>query len=177
VNWILFLINVLLFAYPLDGGRLFQAILWPRYGYRQAMLVSVVVGFIFMFAVCIYSLADNEVFALGLAMVIFVGCRHQWILLETGGEESVFGYDFSQGYTSLERDQPGAVRRRRPNFWQRWLQRRAARKLQRELETREAEERRMDELLEKIQREGKQALTDEEHRFLKRVADKYRNRQ
>jgi hypothetical protein len=89
----------------------------------------------------------------------------------------VFGYDFSQGYTSLERDEPPPPRKRRPNFWQRWLQRRAARKLQAEAERREAEERRMDELLEKIQREGKQALTDEENRFLKRVADKYRNRQ
>jgi hypothetical protein len=35
----------------------------------------------------------------------------------------------------------------------------------------------MDELLDKIQRQGKQSLTEEENRFLKRVADKYRNRQ
>jgi Zn-dependent protease len=178
VNWILLLINVLLVAYPLDGGRMFQALLWwLRDSYRSAMHVAVVVGFLFMFVVGIFSLAANEVFALGLAMIIFAGCRQQWILLETGGEESLFGYDFSQGYTSLERDQPPPPRKRRPNFWQRWLQGRAARKLQRELETRKAEEKRMDELLEKIQREGKQSLTDEENRFLKRVADKYRNRQ
>ena len=43
-------------------------------------------------------------------------------------------------------------------------------------ERQEADERRMDQLLEKIQREGRQSLTDEENRFLKRVADKYRNR-
>jgi Zn-dependent protease len=178
VNWVLFLLNVFVFAYPMDGGRIFQSMLWPRWGYRQATLAAVVVSFIFMFAIGVFSLAANEVFALALAIFIFSSARQQWILLETGGEESVFGYDFSQGYTSLERDQPPpAPRKRRPNFWQRWLQRRAARKLQRELETREAEEKRMDELLEKIQREGKQSLTDEENRFLKRVADKYRNRQ
>jgi hypothetical protein len=57
------------------------------------------------------------------------------------------------------------------------MQRRAARKLQRELEQREAEERRMDELLEKVQRDGLQALSDEERRFLTRVSAKYRNRQ
>ena len=34
----------------------------------------------------------------------------------------------------------------------------------------------MDQLLEKIQRQGKAALTDEERRFLKRVSDRYRNR-
>jgi hypothetical protein len=49
--------------------------------------------------------------------------------------------------------------------------------LQREQEQREAEERRMDELLAKVQREGMNSLTDEEKRFLKRVSDRYRNRQ
>ena len=44
------------------------------------------------------------------------------------------------------------------------------------METREADERRLDELLEKIQKLGKNALTDEEHRFMKRVSDRYRNR-
>jgi hypothetical protein len=35
----------------------------------------------------------------------------------------------------------------------------------------------MDELLEKVQRQGLAALTDEERRFLTRVSAKYRNRQ
>jgi hypothetical protein len=112
---------------------------------------------------------------LGLAIFIYISCRQQWIILETGGEEALFGYDFSQGYTSLERDQP-PPRRREPSFYQRWKQRRAARKLQREQEQRESEERRMDELLQKVQQEGLHSLTDEERRFLTRVSAKYRNR-
>src|SRR5262249_39571092 len=107
---------------------------------------------------------------------IFILGRAQWIRLETGGEESMYG-DFSQGYTSLERDHDAPPQRKRQSWFQRWLQKRAARKLQREQEQREAEERRMDELLEKIAREGKQSLTDEEQRFLTRVSAKYRNRQ
>jgi hypothetical protein len=83
------------------------------------------------------------------------------------------GYDFSQGYTSLEREAPP---RRRPSFWQRWLQKRAAERLRRELAEREGEENRMDMLLEKVQREGLQALTDEERRFLTRVSARYRNK-
>jgi Zn-dependent protease len=177
VNWFLLLLNVLLMAFPLDGGRMLQALLWPRMGFRQSMLTAIFIGFLFMIGVGVWSLWQNEVLLLCLALFIYVECKRQWIILETGGEESVFGYDFSQGYTSLEKDQPAiAPRRRRPNLFQRWWQRRAARKLQREQERQQAEERRMDELLEKIQREGKAALTDEEHRFLKRVADKYRNR-
>ena len=34
----------------------------------------------------------------------------------------------------------------------------------------------MDEILDKLHREGRAALTDEEHRFLVRVSAKYRNR-
>jgi stage IV sporulation protein FB len=176
LNYFLFLFNVVLLAYPMDGGRLLQQVLWPRMGYRRATLTAVFVGFVFMFGMGIWALAANEVLLLGLAVFIFVSCRQQWLLLENGGEDALFGYDFSQGYTSLERDQPPPPRRKRPNFFQRWLQRRAARKLQLEAERQEAEERRMDQLLEKIQREGRQSLTDEENRFLKRVADKYRNR-
>ena len=176
VNWFLFLLNVLLLGYPLDGGRLFQSIVWKYTGYRQATLAAVFAGFVTMFIVGLFAIIQEELLALCLAIMIYVACRQQWIILETGGEEGLFGYDFSQGYTSLERDQPAAPPRRRQSWWQRWQRRRAARKLQQEQEKREYEERRMDELLEKVQREGLPALTDEERRFMKRVSDRYRNR-
>ena len=177
VNWILFLLNVLLIGFPMDGGRLFQCLLWPRLGFREATRVAIGAGFIVVLIVGVYAIVkqDNGTLFLLLALFIYVTCRQQLIVLETGGEESLFGYDFSQGYTSLERDQPAA--RRRPGFFKRWLQKRAALRLQREQETRENEERRMDELLEKVQREGLQALSDEERRFLTRVSARYRNRQ
>jgi stage IV sporulation protein FB len=131
-----------------------------------------------MVIIGLFGIVANEAMWLMLAVFIYVTCRQKWFVLETGGEEPMFGYDFSQGYTSLERDQPAAAppRRKRPNFVQRWLQRRAQRKAQRQQETREAEARRMDELLEKVQQHGLQALTDEEHRFLTRVSARYRNR-
>ena len=39
-----------------------------------------------------------------------------------------------------------------------------------------AEERRMDEILDKLYREGRAALSDEENRFLVRVSARFRNR-
>jgi hypothetical protein len=141
-------------------------------------LASVYAGFIAAIVLMVCAVVGNELLALALAICIFFACRMQWIMLEGGGEDALLGYDFSQGYTSLERDQPAPRRRRRrPNFWQRWWQRRVQRKLQRQQEQREAEERRMDELLAKVQQKGLQSLSDEERRFLKRVSDKYRNRQ
>src|SRR5439155_27152258 len=147
LNWILLLLN-LLPGFPLDGGRLVQCFLWPRLGFREATRLAIGAGFVTMLIIGVYAIVKEETLFLLLALFIYATCRQQFILLETGGEESLFGYDFSQGYTSLERDHP--PRRRRPNFVQRWLQRRAARKVQREQEQRESEERRMDELLEKV---------------------------
>jgi Zn-dependent protease len=172
VNWVLFLLN-LLPAFPLDGGRLAQCLLWPWYGFRQATLFAIFIGFVTMLLIGIAAIAWNEVLPLLLAAFIYLTCRHQWIILETGGEESLFGYDFSQGYTSLEGEAP--PRRRRPNFWQRWKQKRALQKRLREQERRQAEELRMDELLDKVHREGLNALTEEERRFLKRVSDQKRH--
>jgi Zn-dependent protease len=176
INWVLLLLN-LLPGFPLDGGRILQSILWARGEYRQATAYAVTTGFVVMFAIGVYAMWVESVWAILLAMFIYMSCNRQWYLLETGGEESVFGYDFSQGYTSLERDQqPTTTRPKKPNFIQRWLQRRAARRLQREQEEREAEERRLDELLEKVKDNGVQSLTDEERRFLTRVSSRYKNR-
>ncbi len=177
VSWLGFLLNVLLLAFPLDGGRMFQAVMWHYVGYRQGTQYAIFAGFFMMIAVILFSFVVNDVMPLFLAWFIYENCKQQWLILETGGEDSLFGYDFSQGYTSLERDHPPPVVEKKPGFFQRWLQRRAEKKRQREQERQEADERRMDELLDKIQRQGKEALTDEEHRFLKRVAERYKNRQ
>ena len=175
VNWAQLLFNVLLACFPLDGGRMLQSALWPSLGYRQATLFVIYAGFVFTVVVGLVSIVYEEILVFCLAAFIYFSCRAQLFILETGGEEGLFGYDFSQGYTSLERDQPRMTAKKK-SWWKRWRDNRAAQKLQREIETREAEERRMDELLDKLHRLGNSALTDEERRFMKRVSDRYRNR-
>jgi stage IV sporulation protein FB len=175
INWVLFLLNVLLVCFPMDGGRMLQSALWPSLGYRQATLAVVYSGFVFTIVVGLISIVYNEIFVFALAFFIYFSCRNQLFILETGGEEGLFGYDFSQGYASLEREAP-RLTTKRTSWWKRWRDSRAAKKLQREMEVREAEERRLDELLEKVQKLGMSALTDEERRFMKRVSDRYRNR-
>lgn len=176
INWFLMLINMVLVGFPFDAGRVLQCILWARTDYRQGTTTACYAGFVVMLLLAIYSVFGNEVLALFLALFVYANCRQQLIVLETGGEDAPFGYDFSQGYTSLEGGPPPATtpRRKRPNWFQRWLQRRAAQRARREQETRELEERRMDELLEKVQQHGIQSLSDEERRFLTRVSARYR---
>jgi Zn-dependent protease len=176
VNWMLFLVNMLLVGFPFDAGRVLQCVLWSRTDYRQATSTACYAGFVVMLLLGIFAIVANEVLALFLCLFVYANCKQQLIVLETGGEDAPFGYDFSQGYTSLEGGQPPTTtpRRRRLNWFQRWVQKRAAQKARREQETREAEERRMDELLEKVQRQGMHALSDEERRFLTRVSARYR---
>ncbi|MGH7170560.1 MAG: site-2 protease family protein, partial [Gemmataceae bacterium] len=99
VNWALFLLNVVLVCFPLDGGRMLQSLLWPSLGYRQATLFVIYAGFVFTVVVGLISIIYGELLALCLALFIYVSCRAQLFVLETGGEEGLFGYDFSQGYT------------------------------------------------------------------------------
>jgi Zn-dependent protease len=177
VNYIGFLLNMILVGFPLDAGRMFQSIMWHFVGYRRGTLAAVYAGFGVMFILGIFSIIIKDPLFLCLALFIYVSCRQQWLLLEHGREDSVFGYDFSQGYTSLERDEPApAPRKPKQSWWQRWRQRRAERKAKVEADRREADERRMDELLDKVARQGIESLTDEERRFMQRVSDRYRNR-
>ena len=162
VNWMLFWFNMVLVGFPMDAGRIFQAILWPQMGFAASMRAAIFAGFITSLCVGIYSIAMESVLMGFLALFIYTTCRHQWLVLETGGDEAMFGYDFSQGYTSLEHEAPP---RRRPRFLAALAAKARRRTPAPELAEREGEENRMDMLLEKVQREGLQALTDEERRF------------
>src|SRR5262249_56776641 len=106
VDWVLFLFKLVPVRFPMDAGRLLQSALWPSLGYRQATLIVIYAGFVMTVLVGLVSIVYNEILVFCLAAFIYVSCRAQLIILETGGEEGLFGYDFSQGYTSLERDQP-----------------------------------------------------------------------
>jgi Zn-dependent protease len=178
VNWILLLFNTLLIGIPFDGGRMLQASLWPRLGQYLSTKVAIYAGYVVMVIIGVYAIIDKEPIMAFLAVFIFLACSQELQALEVEREESLFG-DFSQGYTSLEKDeeeeqpQPQA---KSQNFIQRWLAERAAKKEQEEQEQREAEDKRMDELLEKIKKYGKGSLTDEEQRFLKHVSDRYKNK-
>jgi Zn-dependent protease len=179
VNYISFLLNIVLVGFPMDGGRILQAILWKYMGYRRAMLAAIYTGFVTMFIVGLYAFIATNVLFIFLALFIYVSCKQQWVILETGGEESLFGYDFSQGYTSLERSEeqaPPQPSKPKLSWWQRWKQKRAEKKAKEEAERREADERRLDELLDKVARLGIQSLTEEEKRFMQRVSDQYKNR-
>ncbi len=94
---------------------------------------------------------------------------------EEDREGDLLGYDFSQGYTSLERGQEHP--RRRPGPLRRWLDQRREQKQNRAREIEAEEERRVDEILARVKDVGMDAITPVERALLNRVAIRYRNRQ
>lgn len=172
LNWWLFLFNMIP-AYPLDGGQLLQSLVWARTDHRRGVVVAAYTGFAVAVVFMIVSIAVNEAmfFALSLFMLYSASMR----LMQLDMEEGPFGYDFSAGYTSLEKDDEPPPQPKRPGFIKRWWEARKARKAAREQEQRQKEDERVDQLLEKIARSGKGSLTDEERRFLERVSTRRRN--
>jgi hypothetical protein len=186
LNWLIFLFNMIP-ALPFDNGRVVHAvlaspaflttrdhILGPAIA-RSSAAVLGLVGLVHLFLW--QGGVDEGCTLLFLAFLIEVMVRMEARMLDDGGflEDGVFGYDFSEGYTSLE-SSAAKVRPYRESALKRWRRRRSEFRRQRRLAREAAEEQRMDEILDKLYREGRLALTDEEHRFLIRVSAKYRNR-
>lgn len=183
LNWVIFLAN-LIPASPLDMGRVLRGLTetpWgssPRDGMiatwtaRVCAVVLIIGGLI---RIVMGSYGGFTLIALGL--FLYFMARLETRMLDEGGyfEDTVFGYDFSQGYTSLEAGS-ATVRPAREGALSRWRRRRSEQRMRRQAAKEAAEEQRMDEILDKIHREGRQMLSAEEQRFLVRVSAKYKNK-
>jgi Zn-dependent protease len=185
VNWVLFVVN-LLPAYPLDGARVLRAMLSPALDYRAAGLVAVRATKLTAVGICVLAwlVADEKSAAvlptwvpLALcAVFVYASARTEaGKLEESDWEEELFNYDFSQGYTSLER---GMESPRKPvGTVRRWIeQRRELRRRKRLYQERE-EERQVDEILVRLHEKGMAGLSAKERAVLHRVSARYRNRQ
>jgi len=185
LNWVVFLANCLP-ALPFDAGRIVRAkVSRPALGLaRDAMIgpwtahtvagLLAVVGLLRL--VFSHQLAD-AVTLISLALLIEIIVRTEARMMEDGSffDDGVFGYDFSEGYTSLE-SSAAKVRPYRESALKRWRRKRSDVRRQRRAAQFAAEDRRLDEILDKLHRLGRPSLSDEEQRFLVRVSSRIRKR-
>jgi stage IV sporulation protein FB len=111
-----------------------------------------------------------------LSMYLFFVARQE--LRRTDDDEDdddLFGYDFSQGYTSLE-EASHPRRRSVPGPLRRWLRQRRDMKQRRLRDLEAEEERRVDEVLIRVKELGVNSLSPDERALLERVSARYRNR-
>lgn len=184
-NWLILLAN-LLPAFPLDGARVLRALLCPALDYRGATLVAVRTSKLTAVGVCVLAwlLRDEQSAAVLptwvplalLAVFLYSSASSEASRLdETEWDEDLFSYDFSQGYTSLERtmDPP----HRHGSSVRRWLENRREMRRRKRVYLEREEERQVDQILLRLHEQGMQALTAKERALLQRVSARYRDRQ
>ena len=173
LSWGLLLFN-LLPIFPMDGGRLLQALLWFKLGYYKSTMITCVVGIVGAVLMMMFGIANF--FSWFGQIMCFIGfsclmtCYQTRLALKAVGPyESEDTTDYSAAYEI----NPGQTRKRKVN---RWSIRRAAKKAQKRAMEDRREQVRIDAILAKVSARGMQSLTWSEKRALKKATEHQRQR-
>jgi Zn-dependent protease len=180
-NWCIALFN-LIPVRPLDAGQAFSSFLNLRFTAnetRDVMLrVGLVISILGILAGFVFDVSSLTALSAFLLVLHIHDATHWFQPSEP--DESFLGYDFSEGYTSLDRSEEDADERSDDEVSQgileRWKVRREEEKLRRETEERLVEEQQLDMILEKLHTQGKESLTTRELNVLNRVSARLRQR-
>ena len=192
LNVILLVFN-LLPAFPMDGGRLLRAWLAQRMYAAKATVIACYVGQVVSILFIVYAVARWDGFFSWFLILIaaqnLMACeQHKYLAREVdpyqgdGWGPDGASYDLSNYYSDESGVRyGGSARRKRKGIFARWAERRRRKAEQRARRAREAQIQRekkirvrVDELLEKVSREGLPALTAEERDFLSRASDVFK---
>ncbi len=175
----------LLPGYPFDGARAVRALLLPTLEPRIASQIAVRASRFVALGLCLVAwfVSDEQCagalpawvpLALLATFIYFKSQQEAARADDSDWEEELFNYDFSQGYTSLER----AAERPRPRgSLRRWFESRRELRRRRRVSLEQDEERQVDEILVRLHEHGMNGLTAKERALLERVSARYRNRQ
>jgi stage IV sporulation protein FB len=180
-NWLLLLIN-LLPVHPLDGGRMLHLLLQSRFDGIVARSIYLRIGLICGWGMVLVGLWIENTWLMAIAaVVISLNMTETYQMhFPSETEESFMGYDFSQGYTSLERsiddDEFAPPKPAQPGLLARWKAQREEERQRRQAEEDRDMERRLDELLDKLHLGGEASLTPAERKQLKQISARLRER-
>ncbi|MCK6457998.1 MAG: site-2 protease family protein [Phycisphaerae bacterium] len=162
VSYVLLLFN-LIPMYPLDGGRLLQAALWPVVGLHRSMELATSVGMIGAVALGLVGAANGEFMLIAIAVFGYMTCLHERRLVAAG-----FVRDEGVGFGAAE-GHAGPTGRSRGGWLARWRRRRLARQAERDRARQIQLDEDVDRILLKVHREGIQTLTRAERRTLEQA--------
>jgi Zn-dependent protease len=158
VNLTLFLFN-LIPCYPLDGGRIFRALLWPVVGYSKAGFYTLWLAIIISGGLLMYGLITSDISLVFIALFTFI---QAWQEKQAGGGYSA-GHAVPAGRSTA------------PPILEKWRDDRKQKAIKKEMETEKDIKSRVDRILDKINDAGMEHLSNEERRFLNE-ASQYLNR-
>lgn len=183
LSYFLLLVN-LLPIFPFDGGRVLQAWLWSRKGFVPSMEIATAIGMIGAVCVGVFGLFTGSSWLLLMIAVFgYLTCWQTRRMLREQGIVALDGYteEFAGGPYSGDIGEgfgfgsyPAPQRERRPSWWQRRKQRRAALKARRERERLIAHEQAVEEILKKVSLHGIGSLTPHERTVLQRETERKR---
>lgn len=178
-NWMLLLVN-LLPVHPLDGGRMTQTVLHSKLEAPIARLIYIRLGALVGCLMLVAGFALESTWVMGIGTVVLLLNMYEEFRQHVAEPEaeSFMGYDFSEGYTSLERSQgePETDAEAQPGLVERWRQQRDEDRRRRAEEEEREMERTLDALLEKLHQHGESSLSAAEKRQLQQISDRIRNR-
>lgn len=161
-NAVLLAFNVLVPAFPLDGGRIVQALLWRRTGYAASMDVATRIGLVGSVGLGLAGMVAESYNLIGIALFTGITCVMARQRLRFAPGQGRGGEEESPYAESL-RSEPDADEARAQ----------AARRARAQEQATEAAE--VDRLLAKIAAGGMQSLSAREARFLRQATDRRRH--
>ena len=181
VNYCLALFN-LVPVRPLDAGQIASSFLNLRFVESEThdlmLRIGLVVSLFGILAGFVFDISSLVALS-SFLLVLHIHQVSQWTP-PAEPDDSFMGYDFSEGYTSLNRtefsDREGEDEDSSFGILERWKTRRDDERAVRESEVREMDEQQLDVILEKLHTEGRDSLSAPELAILNRVSARLRQR-
>ena len=162
LNLILALFNMLIPAYPLDGGQVLFGLLTLKFGRLRAAQAMVAISIPVGAALAIFGFAMGMIFLGFIGISVIYEAFQLRMLIRNGDLDAHPGMGGGSGSEfDYMPDRP-----KKKGWWGRWKEKRARAAMAREEQRDEADRARVDAVLDKVSREGIGSLTSDEKRVL-----------
>ena len=166
VSWSFSIILINLFpCYWFDGGHLWQATLWPKFGQWKAGLITVWAGMILATPLFVFSLWNTDILGMLIWALIFADCFRRRMMLKAVGEYGMESEEES-AYNYMDTPDAGAKKKKRKKSWLTRARKRAL--------ADQAEQAKIDAILAKVKEQGLHSLSWLEKRTLKKATARQR---
>jgi stage IV sporulation protein FB len=157
LSLVLLLFN-LLPMFPLDGGRLLQAVLWPKLGYATSMRFAVRIGFVGAVLLGVFGAVMGRWMLVGIA--VFGGVTCYMTIKQLAYTNAMLGFESDEYLTGGFDDSKEEKVSRRD------------RRREKEEARRQREMEEVDRILAKIKASGMESLTGREKRLLHKATER-----